>query len=280
MLWVNERAMAFRSGIRLSDLAAEIRPGADVLVVNGFPREPDTELADGDHCWLIRRGEVPSAEEIDYLLYARHTPGVHDRVKGATVGIMGLGGLGSAVAIALARVGVGTLLLADFDVVEPTNLNRQHYFVDQIGLRKTEALCDTLRRITPHLVLRPIDQRLDAAAMVRHFAAVDVLVECFDDAAMKAVALRVALTELKGVGYVGASGVAGYGDNNTIRTARLYPRVYLVGDGESAAAPGQGLMAPRVGVAAHQQANQVLRLLLEAAREDGGDNETSRAVIP
>ena len=264
MLWVNERTMEFRPGLSLRDLRATVKPGADVFIVNGFPVPADTVPEDGDHCWLIRRGEVPSAEEIDFLLHARHTPGVHARVRGAAVGIMGLGGLGSAVAIALARIGIGTLLLADFDVVEPTNLNRQHYFVDQIGMRKTEALCATLQRINPHLDLRPIDERLDGAAMARHFAAVDVLVECFDEAAMKAEALRVALTDLKGVGYVGASGVAGYGDNNQIRTVRLYPKVYLVGDGESAAAPGQGLMAPRVGIAAHQQANQVLRILLAA----------------
>jgi len=263
MLWVNERAVPYRPGIRLRELMNDALPAADILIVNGFPVAADTVLADGDHCWLIRRGEIPAAAEIDFLLHARHTPGVHGRVKMATVGVMGLGGLGSAVAIALARIGVGALLLADFDVVEPTNLNRQHYFVDQIGMRKTVALRDTLRRINPHLDLRLIDERLTAATMARHFASVDVLVECFDDPAMKADGLRVALTDLKGVGYVGASGVAGFGDNNTIRTTRLYPKVYLVGDGESAAAPGQGLMAPRVGIAAHQQANQVLRILLE-----------------
>jgi sulfur carrier protein ThiS adenylyltransferase len=61
--------------------------------------------------------------------------------------------------------------------------------------------------------------------------------------------------------------VAGHGDSNAIRTRRLRPRVYVVGDGESAAQPGQGLMAPRVGIAAHHQANQVIRLLLGVEEE-------------
>lgn len=262
MLWVNERPRPFSEGLRLANLIAAEKPEADLLIVNGFPVPADTVLRDGDHCWLIRRGEIPSPDEIDFLLHARHTPGVHDRVKEASVGIMGLGGLGSAVAIALARVGIGRLLLVDFDLVEPTNLNRQHYFVDQIGMPKTEALRETLVRINPHLVIDVVNERLNAASIGSCFAEMDVLVECFDDAVMKAEALRVALTDLKGIGYVGASGVAGYGDNNAIRTSRIAGGVYLVGDRESAAAPGQGLMAPRVGIAAHQQANQVLRILL------------------
>ncbi len=265
MLWVNERSRPFSEGMRLADLIASDKPEADLLIVNGFPVTAATVLVDGDHCWLIRRGEIPSIEEIDFLLHARHTPGVHERVKMASVGIMGIGGLGSAVAVALARIGVGRLLLADFDLVEPTNLNRQHYFIDQIGMAKTDALRDTLARINPHLIIDVINERLNAAAIVRHFGEVDVLVECFDDAVMKAEALRTALTDLKGIGYIGASGVAGYGDNNSIRTSRIAARVYLVGDGESAAAPGQGLMAPLVGIAAHQQANQVLRILLAEA---------------
>ncbi|MDH3360329.1 MAG: sulfur carrier protein ThiS adenylyltransferase ThiF [Desulfobulbaceae bacterium] len=265
MIWVNERSQPFSEGMRLADLAISEKPDADLFIVNGFPVSDDTTLCDGDHCWLIKRGEIPSCEEIDFLLHARHTPGVHDQVKLASVGIMGLGGLGSAVAVALARIGVGKMLLVDFDVVEPSNLNRQLYFVDQIGMAKTQALRATLVRINPHIVIDVVEERLNAESIVQFFSDVDVLVECFDDPVMKAEALRVALTDLKGIGYVGASGVAGYGDNNSIRTSRVAQRVYLVGDGESAAQPGQGLMAPRVGIAAHQQANQVLRILLDEA---------------
>ncbi len=262
MLQVNERPYEFVSGLSLADLARRLKPEADVFIVNGFPVPPGTELRDGDSCWLITRGERVSLAEMEHLLYARHTPGVQDKVKGRVVGIMGLGGLGSLVAVALARIGVGTLLLADYDVVEPSNLNRQQYFVDQIGMKKTEAMRQNLLRVNPYLKVETFDDELTEANIPLVFQQVDVLVECFDGAAMKAAALRLALTELAPVGYVGSSGLAGFDDNNLIRTRMIRPQVYVVGDGEAEAKPGQGLMAPRVGIAAHHQANQVLRILL------------------
>lgn len=266
MLKVNERPLPYTAGVRVDDIARELKPDADLFIVNGAPVAADYQLADGDSCWLLRRGEIPDHAETKRLLYARHTPGVQARITGATVGIMGLGGLGSAVAVALARIGVGRLLLADYDVVEPTNLNRQHYFIDQIGIPKTEALKANLGRINPHVAVEVRHQKLTAESIAEVFANVDVLAECFDDPEMKAVALRTSLTRLEGIGYVGASGVAGSGDNNAIITRRLYPGVYLVGDGEAAAEPGRGLMAPRVGIAAHHQANQILRILLHGKK--------------
>ena len=180
---------------------------------------------------------------------------------------MGLGGLGSLVAFALARVGVGHLLLVDFDVVEPSNLNRQNYFIDQVGMKKTEAMRENLVRVNPYLKIEIRDLVLTEESIPTIFSDVDGLAECFDGAEIKAAALRCALTALKGKPFVGASGVAGYGENNLIRTTMIRSGVYLVGDGVTAAQPGQGLMAPRVGIAAHHQANQVLRLLL--AVDDG-----------
>lgn len=269
MLTVNEQPIPFQSGTRVNDLVQAIKPDADLFVVNGFPALQDQALHEGDSCWLIRRGEVPDADELQRLLYARHTPGVHERMRTAHVGIMGLGGLGSSVAFALARMGVGRMLLADFDVVEPTNLNRQQFFIDQIGMKKTMALGASLARINPHLEVRTVDEQLNEQSIVQHFQYVDVLVECFDDPHLKATALRTVLTRMRNIAYVGASGVAGCGSNNEIRTTRLYEKIYLVGDGVSAAAPGHGLMAARVGIAAHHQANQVVRLLLGLEVEDG-----------
>lgn len=262
MLLINERPMAYRAGLCPGDLAASVKPGADIFIVNGYPAPPQTPLQDGDRCWLMKRGEIPDAREMEHLLYARHTPGVQDRVKRSTVGIMGLGGLGSVVAIALARIGVGTLLLVDFDVVEPSNLNRQQYFIDQVGLKKTAAMQANLVRVNPYLQVRTVDVLLTEENIPRIFQGVDVLVECFDGAPMKAAAMRAVLRGMPGVGYVGASGMAGYGDNNAVCTKKIHDRVYVVGDFVAAAEPGRGLMAPRVGIAAHHQANQVLRLLL------------------
>lgn len=263
MLRVNEHLVEFTKEVKLSELAEEFKPGADLFIVNGYPVAGNSCPQDGDTCCLIKRGEHPSRAEMEHLLVARHTPGVHERARQATVGIMGLGGLGSLVAGALARIGIGRLILVDYDVVEPSNLNRQQYFVDQIGLPKTLALKENLLRMNPYVRIDTVDQLLTEESIPLLFRDVDVLAECFDTAEMKAAALRAVRTKLPHIGYVSASGLAGYGDNNSIRTRRLSPRVYLVGDEESAAGQGQGLMAPRVGIAAHQQANQILRLVLD-----------------
>ncbi len=262
MIRVNEIPVDHKAGTTIADLVREHKPEADVFIVNGYPVGPETVVADEDQCWLIRRGEVPEEAEMERLLYARHTPGVHDRVKAATVGIMGLGGLGSMVAIALARVGVGHLILADYDVVEPSNLNRQQYFVNQVGMAKTAAMAENLARINPYMRVTTHREHLDAENIPQIFNQVDVLVECFDSAETKAMALRTVLAGMKDTPFVCASGLAGFYDNNQIRTMRLRPGIYMVGDQENAARPGDGLMAPRVGIAAHHQANQVLRLLL------------------
>ena len=248
--------------MRVKNLVRTYKPGANLFIVNGYPVSPDTLLADGDICCLIKRGETPTAEEMESLLIARHTPGVHEVVKKAIVGIMGLGGLGTVVAGALARIGVGKLILADYDIVEPSNLNRQQYSIAQIGILKTEALKENLLQMNPYIVIETVDGRLTEETIPEIFKSVDVLAECFDDPVMKAAALRAVLTNLPGIGYVGASGLAGYGDNNAIQTKKIHDNVYIVGDGTSAAGPGHGLMAPRVGIAAHHQANQILRILL------------------
>jgi sulfur carrier protein ThiS adenylyltransferase len=177
---------------------------------------------------------------------------------------MGLGGLGSPVAVALARMGVGRLILADYDVVEPSNLNRQQYFIDQIGLKKTLALRENLTRINPYVRIELVDDRLTEENIPLYFKEVDVLAECFDDPVMKACALRAFRMRMAALGYVGASGMAGYGDNNSIQTREIFPNVFLVGDGMSESGVGQGLMAPRVGIVAHHQANQILRIILAA----------------
>jgi sulfur carrier protein ThiS adenylyltransferase len=193
---------------------------------------------------------------------ARHTPGVHRRLKDATVGIAGAGGLGSSVAVALARAGVGRLIIADFDVVEPSNLNRQQYFIDQIGFTKVEALTSNLHRINPYITVEPHAVFLDPSNIPAVFDGCTVIVEAFDRADMKAMLVDTVLDRMSGVIVIAASGLAGFGPNNTIITRRISARLYLTGDGTSEAEPGNGLMAPRVGIAAHHQANQVLRCIL------------------
>lgn len=259
---INEKWVETAHDISLAELAEEYRPGADVLILNGFPSPADATLKEGDEVFLIRRGQQPGQDELEGLMAARHTPGVHTRLKQACVGIAGVGGLGSAIVVALARIGVGRLIIADFDVVEPSNLNRQQYFIDQIGYLKVDALADNLRRINPYVTVEQHPVLLTPENIPEIFAPCPVVVEAFDRADMKAMLVDTILTALPTTTIVAASGLAGYGPNNTISTRKVSRRLYLVGDNISEAKPGSGLMAPRVGIAAHHQANQAVRIIL------------------
>jgi len=259
---VNEKEVSVPSKTTLQQLKKRFKPKADVIIYNGFPLTSDHPLTGGDEIVFIQKGEPPSSEEFECLLVARHTPGVHQKIKGSVVGIAGLGGLGSAVAIALARVGVGTLILVDFDVVEPSNLNRQQYFIHQIGMSKVEALRENLSRINPYVRIQTYPEKLDRNNVEPIFNKAMVVVEAFDRAEEKAMLINVLSEKMPDTYIVAASGVAGYGDNNEIRTTRFSSKIFVVGDQKTAARPGVGLMAPRVGIAAHHQANLVLRILL------------------
>jgi sulfur carrier protein ThiS adenylyltransferase len=262
---VNETPLGISPGTTCGALGEKVKPGADILIRNGFPCGADERLREGDRVVLIRRGEVPSSHELEALMAARHTPGVHARLKQGVVGIAGLGGLGSAVAVALARVGVGTLILADFDVVEPSNLNRQQYEIGHIGMPKTEAMAHILNRINPYTSLRMHQGKLDRDNIPEVFRDAMVLIECFDGADQKAMLIESAREGLPDTYIIGASGMAGFGDSNRILTDRAGEKIFIVGDRVTAAEPGRGLMAPRVGIAACHQANLAVSLLVDPA---------------
>ena len=249
-------------GTSLLALRDKIAPQADVIVYNGAPMQEDIELCPGDAVVFICRGVIPPQESLESLMAARHSPGVHKILKQAVVGIAGVGGLGSAVAIALARTGVGKLILVDFDVVEPSNLNRQQYFVDQIGQPKVEAIQENLERINPYVSLVTHNTKVTPENLLELFKEADVVVEAFDAADQKAMLLEAIVRCMPKTPIVMATGLAGHKPSNTIVTRKKSATITLVGDLVTAAAPGTGLMAPRVGVAAHHQANAVLRLLL------------------
>lgn len=180
----------------------------------------------------------------------------------ARVGIVGLGGLGSNVAWMLARSGVGTLVLADYDVVDETNLDRQFYFTDQVGLPKSEALAANLRRITDDVTLELHQVLVDESNLGRIFAGVDVFVEAADTAENKAMLVAVASDQLPEVPIVSASGLAGYGSSNEIVTRDLAGGMWMIGDLTSEACAERPLFASRVTIAAAHEAHMVVRLLL------------------
>ncbi|MDI7260351.1 MAG: sulfur carrier protein ThiS adenylyltransferase ThiF [Thermodesulfobacteriota bacterium] len=259
---VNEREIFISPGLTLFQLKNQFKPDADLIILNGFPMDSDQPLKQGDEIVLIRRRETPSSDEFESLMMARHTPGIHQKIKDSVVGIAGLGGLGSMVAISLARIGVGTLILVDFDVVEPSNLNRQQYFIHQIGMPKVTALVESISGINPYVRILTHNEKLDRNNVERIFKESTVVVEAFDRAEEKAMLVNAISEKMPEKYIVVASGVAGYGDNNEIKTTRFSSKIFIVGDQKTSAQPGVGLMAPRVGIAAHHQANLVLRILL------------------
>ncbi len=261
-IFINESSSEIENGTRLFELRGKLKPAADLLLVNGHPASQDQSLKDGDRVVLIVRGEVPTENELEDLLNARHTSAVHEKIKNSCIGIAGAGGLGSNVVVALARIGIGELIVADFDLVEPSNLNRQHYFIDQIGMPKVLALQETVKRISPQVNFTAIHEKITPANLNKYFSGVDILVEAFDAADQKTLLISHFLREFPQIPIVAASGMAGFAPANMISTRKVAKNLYLCGDGVTAARSGQGLMAPRVGVAACHQANAVLRLLL------------------
>ena len=203
-----------------------------------------------------------SREELRRARVERQGEAVVRQLESAVVGIAGLGGLGSHIAVSLARLGVGKLVLADFDRVDVTNLHRQQYFVEQLGRYKTDALAETLRRVDPWLFCELHPVRLTPENLPGIFAGCSVLCEAFDRPEEKAMLIETALTELPHTVVVSGSGMAGTGSANTIQTVRAMNRLYLCGDGETDVATSGSLTASRVSVCAGHQAHMVLRLLL------------------
>lgn len=235
----------------------------DIVILNGFQIDTDCQLAAADTLTIIRKGMMPEREELESMMMSRHTPNVHNKLKKGKVAIAGLGGLGSNIAIMLARIGVGQLLLVDFDVVEPSNLNRQSYYISHLGMPKTIALAKQIAEINPFIRLETQTIKVTEDNVKELFAGYDIICEAFDKPAAKSMLVNEALNQLPDVKIVAASGMAGYDSANLIKTVQPMKRLYLCGDLKSAARIGNGLMAPRVQICAGHQANMVLRLLLE-----------------
>lgn len=178
------------------------------------------------------------------------------------VGIAGAGGLGSNCAVALARSGVGTLVICDFDVVDGSNLNRQYYFTDQIGSFKTDALKKNIYLLNPDIQVITHKTKLDIHNIYNTFSGCDVIVEAFDSAEAKQMLIETVQTELKGVPLIVGSGMAGWGKNDMLRCRKIDDTLYVCGDESSDSAAGLPLFAPRVGIVANMQANTVVEILM------------------
>ena len=204
---------------------------------------------------------IPTKEEWNNALEERHGKQLHKAFSSATVAVCGLGGLGSNIAIALARTGIGKLILIDFDRVDITNLHRQQYKAAQIGMYKTVALAENLKEIAPYVSVEIHTERITEDNVITLLQDADIICEAFDDAECKAMFTNTMLSELPDKYLVAASGMAGMGTTNSIKTRRITSRFYLCGDETSEVSDGIGLVAPRVALCAAHQAHTVLRIL-------------------
>ena len=204
---------------------------------------------------------LPTKEEWIKALTERHGEELQKSFSSTTVAICGLGGLGSNIAIALARAGIGKLILIDFDRVDITNLHRQQYKADQIGMYKTVVLAENLKEIAPYVSLEIHTERIAEDNAVTLLRDADIICEAFDDAECKAMLTNIVLTEMRDKYLVAASGMAGLHDANSIKTRKVTSKFYLCGDGESDVSEGMGLVSSRVMICAAHQAHTVLRIL-------------------
>ena len=206
---------------------------------------------------------IPTKEEWNKALVERHGEDVQKKFSAATVAICGLGGLGSNIAISLARAGIGKLILIDFDRVDITNMHRQQYKVSQIGMNKTDALRNNLLEIAPYIELEMHTERVTEENAARLLQGADIICEAFDNAEAKAMLTNLVLEAMPDKYLVAASGMAGFGSANTIKTRKVMKHFYLCGDEQSDVQSEGSLVSSRVMLCAAHQAHTVIRILAE-----------------
>ena len=206
---------------------------------------------------------IPTKEEWLKALNDRHGIEFQRKISSTTVAVCGLGGLGSNIAIALTRAGVGKLILIDFDKVDITNLHRQQYKVSQVGMYKTEALRENLTEINPYLETEIHTVCVTEENAKELLKDCDIICEAFDNAECKAMLTNLVLEEMPDKYIVTASGMAGLDSANLIKTRKVSKRFYLCGDEISDASDGIGLVSSRVMLCSAHQAHTVLRIIAE-----------------
>ena len=206
---------------------------------------------------------IPTKDEWNKALCERHGEELQQKFSSAIVAICGLGGLGSNIAISLARAGIGKLILIDFDKVDITNLHRQQYKANQIGMNKTDALRDNLLEIAPYVAIETHTTCVTEENTAHLLQGADIICEAFDDAECKAMLTNLVIEEMPDKYLVAASGMAGFGSANSIRTRKITSKFYLCGDEQSDVQSEGSLVSSRVMLCAAHQAHTVLRILAE-----------------
>ena len=191
----------------------------------------------------------------------------NDIFQSSRVCILGLGGLGSNIAVMLARSSIGTLHLIDFDDVEISNLNRQYYTLENIDMKKTQAIKNIIEKINPFVEVIIENIKITEKNIDNIIKDEKYIVEALDDADSKAMLVNKILESYPEKYIISASGMAGVGDSNGIKTKIVMKNLYICGDGFRDYEEYSGMMAPRVNLCAAHQANLVLELILEESKK-------------
>lgn len=207
--------------------------------------------------------KVPTKEDINQIIDIRFSRQIHEKLRNAKVAIAGLGGLGSNIAIMLARSGIENIHIVDYDTVDLSNLNRQNYYINHLGMKKTMATMKILKEVNPYLKIKKDDIKLDKTNVAEIFKDDDIICEAFDDAKNKAMLITTLLKEYRDKKIISGNGMAGFDSSNLIKTKKKMKNLYVCGDEKSDINNGIGLMSPRVAICAAHQANMVIRLILE-----------------
>ena len=222
---VNGKELFIEKPLSIKNLILELNVDSDIFIANSFPVSLSYNIKNNDVITLIKKGSIPDKDYLEYQLISRQGLKEYNILKNSSVAVCGLGGLGSNAAISLARAGVGSLKLIDFDIVEPSNINRQAYFIEHIGF--------------------------------------NVILECFDNISSKMMLIEKCVNNMRDSYIIGASGVAGYYNTDKFTKKSLGSNCIIIGDFENEAGFNQGLYAPRVTAAANIQANETIRYLLK-----------------
>ena len=262
IVYLNGRPVEANEGVSLGDFLKENIQSYQIVIHNTVINPSySLILRDGDRIYAFNKGEMPDSLTLKDLMFARQPEHYTEKLQNAVVGIAGLGGLGSLVGENLVRAGVGKLVVADFDIVEPANLNRQRYFIHQIGKPKVEAFMENMGKISPFSRVEGHNLRV-ARDNIDIFKDCSVIVECLDNPEAKAMLVSAVRDRFPQKVIVAASGVAGFHSEKTLTVRRISDKIYVVGDGRSEVKEGIGLVATRVAIAASIQSHLVVRIIL------------------
>ncbi len=199
------------------------------------------------------------------LIFARNVEGLTALMQNAVVGIAGCGGLGSNIAVALTRAGIGKLILLDFDIIEPSNLNRQYFFLNDVGKLKVDALSKHLKNINSEIIIEKQIKQIDKEDTEKIFYPADILIEAFDRAESKKFLIESWVKAFPDKPVIVGNGLSGFGNTDLLKVQKV-GNIYFCGDGFTNM--DLGLTSARVAIVANMQAN----LAIEIIAKKGGLN--------